>query len=236
MPSQKILIVEDETSLVEILTYNLQREGYDVLSASDGQQGLQRARSHLPDLIVLDLMLPVLEGLEVCRALRADPSTRDLPILMLTAKAEEVDEIVGFHLGADDYVTKPFKIKPLLQRIKALLRRRRPDDPSGEQVHFRELEMDKFRHLAKLAGETLELTPTEFNLLWTLVRQPGRAFSRHDLLETCIGRDADSVERTIDVHIRSLRWKLGQHAGWIETVRGIGYRCCDDSEKESPDE
>ncbi|QGJ69980.1 Two-component system alkaline phosphatase synthesis response regulator PhoP [Planctomycetales bacterium 10988] len=225
MAQQTILIVEDERSLVDILTYNLEKEGFEVISATDGQQGLQRARSRMPDLILLDLMLPVMEGLEVCRQLRADPSTQQLPILMLTAKTEEIDEVVGFRMGADDYVAKPFKVKPLIQRIKSLLRRSQPEARTdGDKVVVHGLEMDRWRHRARLNGEELTLTRTEFSLLWALARQPGRAYNRQELMDAALGKDALSLERTIDVHVKSLRQKLGGHAQLIETVRGVGYR------------
>ncbi len=224
MSKQTILIIEDERALVEVLTYNLRKEGFEVQSATDGQDGLRRAQTTLPDLIVLDLMLPVVEGLEVCRILKSGARTRDIPLLMLTARSEEVDEIVGFQMGADDYVTKPFKIKPLIQRIKALLRRKKTLAAEGDVVSAGGVEIDRAQHRATVAGEQLNLTPTEFRLLWALVRQPGRAFSRHELMEAAMGDDALVLERTIDVHVKSLRQKLGSRAEQVETVRGVGYR------------
>lgn len=224
MSKQKILIIEDERALVEVLTYNLRKEGYEVHSATDGQDGLRRAQTILPDLIILDLMLPVIEGLEVCRVLKTGARTRDIPLLMLTARSEEVDEIVGFQMGADDYVTKPFKIKPLIQRIKALLRRKKTTGADGDVVAAGGIEIDRAQHRATAEGEELSLTPTEFRLLWALVRQPGRAFSRHELMEAAMGDDALVLERTIDVHVKSLRQKIGPRAEQIETVRGVGYR------------
>jgi two-component system phosphate regulon response regulator PhoB len=224
MSKQTILIIEDERALVEVLTYNLRKEGFDVHSATDGQDGLRRAQTTLPDLIVLDLMLPVIEGLEVCRVLKSGVRTRDIPLLMLTARSEEVDEIVGFQMGADDYVTKPFKIKPLIQRIKALLRRKKTATIEGDVIAAGGIEIDRAQHRATVDGQELNLTPTEFRLLWALVRQPGRAFSRHELMETAMGDDALVLERTIDVHVKSLRQKLGSRAEQIETVRGVGYR------------
>ncbi|MCA9070888.1 MAG: response regulator, partial [Planctomycetaceae bacterium] len=224
MSKQKILIIEDERTLVEVLTYNLTNEGFEVLSATDGQDGLRRAQRELPDLILLDLMLPVIDGLQVCRQLRSDPRTQDLRILMLTARSEEIDEIVGFNMGADDYVTKPFKIKPLVHRIKALLRRSVPDRAHSDRVAVQGLEVDRLNHQVTVDGIELLLTPTEFRLLWVLARQPGRPFSRHELMDSSRGEDANALERTIDVHIRSLRQKLGTHADLIETIRGVGYR------------
>ena len=208
-----------------MLTYNLTREGYEVEVALDGRDGLQRARTLLPDLVVLDLMLPLIDGMEVCRRLRADTTTQHIRILILTARADEIDEIVGFHMGADDYVVKPFKLKPLIQRIKALLRRPSLGLMEADVVERDGLDIDRLNHRAVLDGNQLDLTPTEFRLLWTLLRQPGRTFSRMDLLDASRGSDANSMERTIDVHVRSLRQKLGDRAELIQTVRGVGYRC-----------
>ncbi len=219
-----ILVLEDETSLLDVLSYNLRREGFEVLTATDGFAGLQCAQSSRPDLIILDLMLPSLDGLEVCRQLKADPATASIRILMLTAKCDETDEIVGFNLGADDYVTKPFKLKALIHRIKALLRRPAPEPETSERLAYGGIEMDRISHTATVDGRELELTPTEFRLLWTLLRRPGRTYSRAELLDASRGVDANTFERTIDVHIRALRKKLGQRAELIETVRGVGYR------------
>jgi two-component system phosphate regulon response regulator PhoB len=229
MSKQTILIIEDERALVEVLTYNLKKEGYEVISASDGQEGLRRAQTALPSLIILDLMLPVIEGLEVCRQLRSGARTRDIPILMLTARSEEVDEVVGFQMGADDYVAKPFKTKALIQRIKALLRRKQPVDTPGDVISTAGIEIDRAQHRVTVDRQELRLTPTEFRLLWALLRQPGRAFRRQELMETAMGDDALVLERTIDVHIKSLRQKLGEHAERIETVRGVGYRFREES-------
>jgi len=224
MPKPHILIVEDERSITEVLTYNLEKEGFEVTSAGDGQEGVRKAQSAPPDLVVLDLMLPVIEGFEVCRILRSDPKTQGIRILMLTARSEEVDEIVGFNMGADDYVTKPFKIKPLVHRIKALLRRNVAAEQARDIISAHGIEIDRVNHLAKAEGTDLKLTPTEFRLLWTLARQPGRPFGRNELMDRCRGEDANALERTIDVHVRSLRQKLADRAELIETVRGIGYR------------
>lgn len=224
MTKPKLLVIEDERSLSEILKYNMEKEGFDVATAGDGQEGLQRAQSMQPDLVILDLMLPVIEGYEVCRQLRSDPNTQATRILMLTARGDEVDEIVGFNMGADDYVTKPFKIKPLIHRVKALLRRGQGTEQSADHVEVSGLEIDRVQHSCKADGRELHLTPTEFRLLWTLVRNPGRPFSRHELMDRCRGEDANALERTIDVHVRSLRQKLGDRGEQIETVRGVGYR------------
>lgn len=224
MTKPKLLIIEDERSLQEVLTYNLEKEGFEVVVAADGHDGLRRVQTFQPDLVILDLMLPVIDGLEVCRQIRSDPRTQATRILMLTARSEEVDEIVGFNMGADDYVTKPFKIKPLIHRIKALLRRTPASEQARDLVVAGGIEIDRVHHTAKAGGLDLDLTPTEFRLLWTLVRAPGRPFSRNELMDRCRGEDANALERTIDVHVRSLRQKLGTYETLIETVRGIGYR------------
>src|SRR5206468_331685 len=214
--------IEDERALTEVLAYNLQREGYETLVAHDGQEGLRKAQTLLPDLIILDIMLPLLSGLDVCRELRAGERTRDIPIIILTAKAEETDQVVGFSLGADDYVTKPFSVKVLVQRIKALQRRAEGAEPVDVIEHL-DVRIDRVRHRAFFQGRELDLTPTEFRLLECLVRQPGRAFTRHQLMDAAIGEGAIVLERTIDVHVKTLRRKLGS-ADLIETVRGVGYR------------
>ena len=225
MSKPRILIIEDERALTEVLVYNLNREGYETIVANDGQEGLRRAQTLLPDLIILDLMLPLMNGLEVCRELKAGERTRAILILMLTAKAEETDQVVGFSLGADDYVTKPFSVKVLVQRLKALQRRREGTADSGDLAEHLGVRIDRVRHQAFVDGAALDLTPTEFRLLECLVRQPGRAFSRSQLMDASIGDGAIVLERTIDVHIKTLRRKLGARAGdFIETVRGVGYR------------
>jgi two-component system phosphate regulon response regulator PhoB len=224
MPKAKVLVIEDDRSLAEVLSYNLKAAGYEVLVATDGQDGLLKAETKSPDLVVLDLMLPVVDGLDVCRRLRAQPTTREIPIVMLTAKAEESDEIVGFSLGADDYVTKPFSVKILLERIKALRRRRTSDGISDEVTSKLGVTVDRRRHQAASEGSSLALTRSEFRLLDTLIRQPGRVFYRAELIDAALGEDTMVMERTIDVHIRALRRKLGERADVIETVRGVGYR------------
>jgi two-component system phosphate regulon response regulator PhoB len=226
MSKPKILVIEDERSLVEVLSYNLEREGFEVLFAHDGQDGLRQAQVKLPDLVVLDLMLPLKGGLEVCRELRQGSRTREIPIIMVTAKAEESDQLVGFATGADDYVTKPYSMKVLVQRIKKELRRRQlQDEPSSTNVYQSQgVVIDRHRHRALYHDDELTLTPTEFRLLETLLRQAGRAFTRHELMDAAIGADAVVLERTIDVHVKSLRKKLGEAADLIETVRGVGYR------------
>jgi two-component system phosphate regulon response regulator PhoB len=224
MAKLKILVIEDDRSLAEVLTYNLKQAGYEVLVATDGQDGLLQAQIKSPDIVILDLMLPVIDGLDVCRRLRADASTRDMLILMLTAKSEESDQIVGFSLGADDYVAKPFSVKVLLERIKALRRRRSGEVATDEVTTKQGVTVDRRRHQASAEGKTLQLTRSEFRLLDTLIRQPGRVFHRTELIDAALGEDTMVMERTIDVHIRALRRKLGESADVIETVRGVGYR------------
>ncbi len=226
MPKNKVLVVEDDRSLAGVLQYNLSQAGYQVLVAYDGQEGLNQARLKLPEMIVLDVMIPGLDGLEVCRRLRAIPETRDTPIIMLTAKTEETDQLVGFSVGADDYVTKPFSVKILLQRLKALQRRRQ--SASGADILTRGgITIDRIKHRVSVDQRPLDLTPSEFRLLETMMRQPGRAFDRSELIDAALGADTMVLERTIDVHIRSLRKKLGDFNEVIQTVRGVGYRFSD---------
>ena len=225
MPKSKILVVEDDRSLAGILEYNLSNSGFEVFCSHDGQDGLNQARLKLPDLIVLDVMIPVVDGLEVCRRLRAAPETRELPILMLTAKGEETDQLVGFSVGADDYVVKPFSVKILLERVKSLLRRHQQAQSSGSDIVSQAgVTIDRIKHRVALHGKPLDLTPSEFRLLDTMIRQPGRAFDRSELIDAALGADTLILERTIDVHIRSLRKKMGESNRLIQTVRGIGYR------------
>ncbi|MBL8824258.1 MAG: response regulator [Planctomycetia bacterium] len=230
MAKDKLLLVEDERSLTDVLVYNLERDGYEVFVAHDGKDGLRKAQTILPDAVILDLMLPGMSGLDVCKELKSSNKTSSIPVLMLTSKSEESDQIVGFAVGADDYVTKPFSTKVLLQRIKALLRRKSlPESVDNDFLAFGKIKIDKRSHKVLHGHHTLALTPTEFRLLETLIRQPGRAFTRHDLMDSAIGDGAIVLERTIDVHVKSLRRKLGSAGDFIETVRGIGYRL-----KESP--
>lgn len=230
---EQILLVEDDTSLSEVLAYNLQQAGFDVSVARDGQDALNQSRHRAFDLMILDLMLPILDGLEVCRRIRSDGSRQCPRIMMLTAKAEEADQVVGLAMGADDYVTKPFSVKVLLERVKALLRRRPMESDERKVVANNGVTIDRHRHSAMAGDQTLQLTPSEFSLLETLVRQPGRAFTRSELIDSALG-DTVVLERTIDVHIRSLRKKMDRHANLIETVRGIGYRFRDTRLEEIP--
>ncbi|HMO14161.1 MAG TPA: response regulator [Pirellulaceae bacterium] len=223
MPRTKVLIVEDDRSIAEALRYNLDQAGYEVLICHDGRDGVDQARLRLPDIVLLDIMLPGLDGIEVCRRLRANPETQKMLIIMLTAKSEESDQLVGFNVGADDYVVKPFSVKILMERIKAL-HRRRQTSASGDVISEGGITIDRIKHRVNVGDRSVELTPSEFRLLDTLIRQPGRAFDRVELIDVALGADTLVLERTIDVHIRSLRKKLGEVADRIETVRGIGYR------------
>lgn len=225
MSKPRILIVEDEHAILDALHYNFQKENFEVMTAVDGRDALRKCQVHVPDIVLLDLMIPAPDGLQVCRELRSDARTKNVRVIMLTAKDEETDEIVGFNMGADDYVAKPFKMRPLIERVKALLRRTAPEESNPEVISIDGITVDRQSHIVKLDGHELTLTPTEFRLLWTLGRQPGRTFSRNELLDCARGEDANSMERTIDVHVRALRKKLGSKAELIETIRGIGYRC-----------
>jgi two-component system phosphate regulon response regulator PhoB len=227
MPQPRILIIEDEAGLTRSLSWYFNKEGYETHAAENGTEGLRKAQTLLPDVVLLDIMLPGMNGFDVCRELRAGERTRDIPIIMLTAKSEETDQVVGYSLGADDYVSKPVSNKVLLHKVKALLRRVQGRGEPGDVAEHSGVKIDRVRHRVTLGDEVLDLTPTEFRLLETLVRQPGRAFSRHQLMDAAIGEGSIVLERTIDVHIKTLRQKLAAAGGsgeLIETVRGVGYR------------
>ena len=230
MKRQKIVVVEDEPDILEVIEYNLTREGFRVVTARDGADGLKKARSELPDLLVLDLMLPGIDGLEVCRRLRADDVTRTLPVVMVTAKGEEADIVVGLGMGADDYLVKPFSPRELLARIRAVLRRAHAQTQAttSERVEFPGLVIDVGRHEVLVRDAPVMLTPTELRLLHFLALHPGRVFTRDQLLARAIGEHAIVIDRNIDVHIRSIRKKLEEERERIETVRGVGYRFRDD--------
>jgi two-component system phosphate regulon response regulator PhoB len=223
---QKILVVEDEPDLLEVLEYNLAREGFRVVTSRDGEDGLAKARRELPDALVLDLMLPGVDGLEICRRLRADDVTRAVPILMVTAKGEESDVVVGLTMGADDYVVKPFSPREVVARVKAVLRRSQsqPRGADADRLEFGGLVVDRARHEVLVRGAAAVLTPTELRLLHFLASHPGRVFTRDQLLSRAIGEHAVVTDRNIDVHVRSIRKKLGEERERVETVRGVGYR------------
>jgi two-component system phosphate regulon response regulator PhoB len=223
-PTKKILIIEDEPDVIDLLALPLRKTGeFNVSTASDGVAGLRKAREEAPALIILDLMLPKMSGLEVCKVLKSDPSTRDIPIIMLTAKAEEVDRIVGLEFGADDYVTKPFSPREMILRIKAIIRRR-TGETTDEKLTAGAIAVDPSRHQVTVGGKPVRLTSVEFKLLTMLLRRPGRVQTRDRLLSEVWGYESVIDTRTVDTHVRRLREKLGKAANSIETVRGFGYR------------
>ncbi|WP_147819707.1 response regulator [Salidesulfovibrio onnuriiensis] len=226
MPDYKILVVEDHRDTRELLKYNLASAGFDVAAAEDGAEGLDRARGFHPDLVLLDLMLPGMDGLEVCRKLKQDPGTSGVPVIMLTAKGEEIDRIVGLELGADDYVVKPFSPRELILRIKAVLRRSGGNETGSRPSAWERdgLKVDFEAHQLEIDSESVPLTATEFKLLSELITGQGKVQTRDHLLDTVWDTHFEGYSRTVDTHVRRLRQKLGPYAEWIETVRGVGYR------------
>lgn len=224
MTSNRILIIDDEPDVVDLLTLHLRKAGgFTVSSAADGATGLRKAREELPALILLDLMLPKMPGLEVCKVLKTDSATRHIPIIMLTAKAEEIDRIVGLEFGADDYVTKPFSPREIVLRVKAIMRRGK-DDTAEEKLTIAGITLDPSRHHVAVGGKSLRLTTVEFKLLSMLMKRHGRVQARDRLLNEVWGYESMIDTRTVDTHVRRLRKKLGKAADAIETVRGFGYR------------
>lgn len=221
---KRILIIEDERDLAELLAYNLEREGFRPICCHDGVSGLERARGERPDLIVLDLMLPGMLGTEVCKSLRKDAATARIPVLMLTAKGDEIDRVVGFEVGADDYMVKPFSIRELTLRIRAILRRSEIEAPSQNLFTVGEIVIDRQRHLVTSAGAEVELTSTEYKLLLYLAERLGRVLSRELLLQDVWSYNNVGDTRTVDTHITRLRGKLGAPGDLIKTVRGFGYK------------
>jgi two-component system alkaline phosphatase synthesis response regulator PhoP len=219
-----VLAIDDESDLIELVRYNLLSEGYDVIGAGDGESGLSLAAQEKPDLILLDLMLPGMDGFDVCRALRSETKTAEIPIIILTAKTSEPDRIVGLELGADDYVTKPFSPRELSARIKALLRRTIKAQEPLKILRYGELSIDLNMHEVCCGGHSIGLTATEFRLLQFMASHPGHVYERNTLIDGAIGRDVAVLDRTVDVHIMALRKKLGCCGAWIETMRGFGYR------------
>jgi DNA-binding response OmpR family regulator len=228
---KKVLVVDDERDLVELIGMNLQRNGYEVVSANDGATGLDLARKQKPDLLILDVMMPGLSGQDVTRALKADPDTASLPIVMLTAKTEETDIIVGLSLGADDYVTKPFSMKVLLARVGAVLRRKASMEPAMALLSAGPVVIDQSKHEVTVQGRGVNLTPTEFKLLTAIFSSRGRVLTRDQLMDRAMGTDVFVTDRAIDVHITSVRKKLGDFAWMIHTVRGVGYRLLEKKEE-----
>jgi len=224
MSKSTILVIDDEKDFVELVRYNLEKEGFAVRGVFDGESGLSSAARDLPDLIIVDLMLPGIDGLEVCRRLRSDARTTGIPIIMLTAKSAESDRVVGLELGADDYVTKPFSPRELAARVKAVLRRSSPQAAGPAIIRRGELTIDLTRREVSCAGKSIPVTASEFRLLHFLADHPGHVFSRSELIDGAQGREVSVVDRTIDVHVTGLRKKLGDCGEWIETVRGFGYR------------
>ncbi|MCC6671683.1 MAG: response regulator [Planctomycetes bacterium] len=226
MKREKLLVIEDEADILEVIEYNLAREGYRVIACREGDEGLRRARRDNPDLVLLDLMLPGTDGVEVCRQLKQDPVTRAVPVIILTAKSEESDVVLGLGVGADDYMTKPFSPRELIARVQAVLRRGplKVERGAGDRVVRDGLVVDMARHEVLAGGKPIVFTPTEIRLLHFLASHPGRVFDRAHLLSRVIGEDAIVTDRNIDVHVRSIRQKLGEKRELIETVRGVGYR------------
>jgi two-component system phosphate regulon response regulator PhoB len=225
MPRETILVVDDEEDILELVRYNLAKEGYRVEGATSGEEALRRATTELPNLLVLDLMLPGVGGLDVCRTLKANPKTQHIPIVMLTAKGEEADVVTGLELGADDYITKPFSPRILVARVRAVLRRKTrqtPEETTTIQIH--DLVINPGRHEVLLQGKPIELTFTEFRILQVLARRPGWVFTRFQIVESVRGEGYPVTDRSVDVHVVGLRKKLGAAGKYIQTVRGVGYR------------
>lgn len=227
MNTKKILVVDDEADLVELVSYNLKREGFSVDSALDGEKALTKVKKENFDLLILDLMLPGIQGMELCRILRNDPKTSHLPIIMLTAKGEEFDKILGLEIGADDYITKPFSPRELVARVKAVMRRSPVEKPSGEGIlNIGELKIDKERYAVSVKGKPVKLSATEFKLLLYLAERKGKVFNREQLLDAVWSDEAFVEPRTVDVHIRRLRSQIEEDPAnprYIKTLRGIGY-------------
>ena len=225
MDKRRVLVIEDDPDIREILEYNLTNEGFDLVSATDGERGLRAAAAHKPDLILLDLMLPGIPGLEVCRRLRAGRGLQDVPIIMVTAKGEEADVVAGLELGADDYITKPFRVRELVARVNAVMRRlETPPTIQEERLDRGRIVVDMARHEVRVDGEIVELTLAEFRLLAALAAQPGRVFPRVRLVHQITAGGYQISERNVDVHVAALRRKLGECSKLISTVRGIGYK------------
>ena len=223
----KIIVVEDEADILDVIEYNLTREGFKVLGFRDGEQGLEAIKGEEPQLVLLDLMLPGIDGIEICKKVKEDPLTRDVPVIMITAKTEESDVVLGLGVGADDYVSKPFSPKELVARVKAVLRRAPLKETvvKSDRITIDGFVIDNTRHEVTIDGEPVTMTATEFKMLHFLASHPGRVFSREQLLSKVVGSDTVVIDRNVDVHIRSIRKKLGEnHRSLIDTVRGVGYR------------
>ncbi len=223
-PVEKILVVDDEEDILELVCFGLKKEGYRVLGSKNGEEALQLALKEKPDLVVLDIMLPGLSGIEVLKRLKYNRQTQAIPVLMLTAKGEELDRVLGFELGADDYLTKPFSVRELLLRIRAILRRLSPATQTGTVLECHGISLDRDRHEVRVNAELLELTATEFNLLAFLLENQGRVVSRDQLLDKVWGYNYGGMTRTVDTHVQRLREKLGAEGASLQTVRGVGYK------------
>jgi DNA-binding response OmpR family regulator len=229
-PKRQILVVDDEKDILKLVQYNLEKEGYQVLTAKTGEEGFETARQSKPDLVILDLMLPGIDGLEVCKMLRADGAMKRVPILMLTAKGSETDQIVGLELGATDYIVKPFSVKVLLARVKNIFRNQgiRAHSDDRPVLRSRDMVLDKEKQSFTVAGKPIQLTSLEFRILAFLMENRGKVFSRERLLDGVWKGESFVIDRTVDVHMRSIRQKLGRRRNAIETVRGTGYRFAED--------
>lgn len=229
MSRQTILVIDDEKDIQKLIQYNLEKEGYSLHFAKTGEEGFELARLKKPDLILLDLMLPGMDGLEVCRLLRSSKDTRGIPVIMLTAKSSDTDQIVGLELGASDYITKPFSVKVLLARVKNIFRGQEKKESSLSVIKAGNLVLDKERQSLTVKGKAVTLTKLEFRILGYLMENPGIVFSRDKLLSGAWDGEAFVIDRTVDVHVRSIRQKLGKHRDCVETVRGSGYRFSEDA-------
>jgi len=228
-PGHRVLVIEDERDVAELMRYHLAREGYDVHLSASGLEGVKHAGQSRPDIVLLDIMVPELNGWEVCRRLKQDPDLRGIPVIMVTGRVEEGDKVLGFEMGADDYVTKPFSPRELLARVRAVMRRSRPGAVDARKIHLKAgpLEIDRHRFEVTMAGRRVDVTPKEFELLAVLAGTPGRVFARDELLDLVWGQDGFVEPRTVDVHVARLRAKFtaeGVASTGIETVRGVGYR------------
>jgi two-component system alkaline phosphatase synthesis response regulator PhoP len=224
--AKRILVVDDEKDIVDLIRYNLAKEGYEVLTAANGEEALKRAAGG-PDIIILDLMMPVLDGFETCRRLKSDPRTSKIPIMFLTARSSEIDEVVGLELGADDYIQKPISPRKLVARVKTLLRRAettQAESPDRPLIHAGNLEINRPNHSVRLSGREVIFPRKEFEILALLASHPGKVFTREMLLNQVWGKDVVVIDRTVDVHVRKIREKLGTDEDLIETIKGVGYR------------
>lgn len=234
-PMKKVLVIDDEADITNLVGYSLRAKGFAVEAVNDPNQSIGVARSFMPDLVILDVMMPELNGLQICRMLRADPKLKAVPVIFLTAKAEEADRIQGFEVGADDYVCKPFSPKELVMRVQSILRRTgEPTTPATKRIQHGGIDMDVERHEVAVNGKPLELTATEFKLLRLLMERRGRVQTREHLLINVWNYETEIETRTVDTHVRRLREKLGEEADWIETIRGVGYRFAEKKVAQGP--